>query len=374
MGVREILGQPPGISRSEWPAGEGNVVWFDLTGTTLAPPELLDFLTADCPGITLDMLEDLTSPDDKPVERHFDDGTIGLASTFSVRPERRGRARQRGEPRPAGVLTIEPVELLAGQGWLATRWHPTRTLRGNRRIGTGPPEDPALLLPVLERAWSRYEGRTSGDLGVLIMRELALTYAPAHRAISAWLEDWELGIYIGDARFDREDLANLWGARALLRDWLEPLNLPGVKSDPDRAWLPGTNHRLVESLDNRIDRSLAGLDRLGNSLRSSFSLLHVQQTEESQRGNEALQRRIEIVAAAFLVPTLIVGFYGANTWVPGEREHWGFWVMVAALILLTGLTLTVLTLMHRRAAREDEREIEERKKMRVELFDDPDSG
>jgi len=377
MGARDTPEKPAGIRRSVWSAGDHPVTWFDLTGTSMTASEQLEELGPDCPGVTLDMLTDLTSPDDLPVERHFGNGTIGLASTFGVRTRRPDGIRQRGEPRPAGMLTIEPVELLAGDGWLASCRHPTRTMRGNHRIAAGPPEDAAAVLPVLERAWVRYDCRTSGDLGVLIMRELALTYGPANRAIAAWLEDWELGFYTGDERFDRDDLANLWGARALLRDWLTPLNIPGVKSDPERAWLPGVNDRLVDSLDGRIDKALAGLDRLGNSLRSSFSILHVQQTEAAQRGNESLQRRIEIVAAAFLVPTLIVGFYGANTWVPGEREHWGFWVMVAALIVLTGLTLSVLTWMHRRSAREDQREREERNRLRREIFADlpgPDSG
>lgn len=367
--------EPPdranGIARSRWPTGTGSVVWFDLTGVGLPAAKLLEILGPECPGIELEMLEDLISPDDHPVERQFVGGGVRLASTFGVGHQRPDGQSRRGEPRPAGVLIIQPVELLAGNGWLASCWHPTRTVRGNHRIATGPPSGPIPMTASLTAAWARRGGTTSGDLGMLVMNELSLSYAPALRAMATWLEDWELGFYTGDERFDRQGLADLWGARALLRDWLTPLDIPGVKSDPGRTWLPGLDENLIAMLDRRIDRSLAALDRLGTSLRSSFSLLHVQQTEEAQRGNEALQRRIEIIAAAFLVPTLVVGFYGANTWIPGEREHWGFWVMVAALVLLTGLTLSVLTLMHRWAAREDEREIEERRRIRAELFAGP---
>ncbi len=370
MGAREPADHPSGIERSEWPSDGRPVVWFDLTGVPLDPPVLLETLVPDCPGLTVEMLEDLVSPDDKPVERDFGNGGIRLASAFGVRPERPGRPRKRGEPRPAGVMIVQPVELLAGDGWLATCWHPARTLRGNRLVETGPPGGREPLIRLLRRAWARAGGGTAGDLGTMIMGELSLTYAPAHRAVTSWLEDWELGLYTGDERFDRLDLADLWGTRALLRDWLTPLNIPGVRSDPDRAWLPDSRADLVGTLDERIDRALNNLDRLGEALRSSFSLLHVQQDEEARRSNEALQRRIEIAAATFLVPTLVVGFYGANTWVPGEREHWGFWVMVAALIVLTSLTVSVLSLMHRRTAREDLREREERIRMRTELFSD----
>jgi len=59
-------------------------------------------------------------------------------------------------------------------------------------------------------------------------------------------------------------------------------------------------------------------------------------------------RRVEIGAAAFLIPTLVVGFYGANTWVPGQGSHWGFWVMLAALIALSLLGVGLVLRWQRR--------------------------
>jgi hypothetical protein len=81
-----------------------------------------------------------------------------------------------------------------------------------------------------------------------------------------------------------------------------------------------------------------------------------------------MQHRIEIAAAAFLVPTLIVGFYGANTWVPGQGKHWGFWVMVAALVMLSVASLAaVIVLQHR--SREAAADLNsERLRMRSELL------
>ncbi len=52
------------------------------------------------------------------------------------------------------------------------------------------------------------------------------------------------------------------------------------------------------------------------------------------------------MAAIFLIPTLIVGFYGANTWVPGQQRHWGFWVMVVVIIVLTYIGSSLVNKLH----------------------------
>jgi hypothetical protein len=275
---------------------------------------------------------------------------------------------ERGEPEPVGTLVIQPVELLASSDWLVTCWHSTRTYCGMKcRAKEGGAGGPSDIVDAVKTSWDLADTSCAADLGILVMKELALTYAPAHRAISGWLEDWELGFYIDDPRFDRDDLAHLWGARALLRDWLVPMNRPGITSNPAKAWLPASNQQLVEDVDNRIDRALENLDKLGDALRSSFSLLHVQQSEESRQRNESLQRRIEIAAAAFLVPTLVVGFYGANTWVPGERQHWGFWVMVCALLAFTAFTIYLLTRWHKVQKEAEDQSKAERERMRAEI-------
>ncbi len=102
-------------------------------------------------------------------------------------------------------------------------------------------------------------------------------------------------------------------------------------------------------VDERIDKARAGLARLSEGLRQAFSLLHVEQVEEQRQRDEDKRqreersaRRLETLAAVFLVPTLVVGFYGANTWIPGQNKHWGFWVMVAALVVLSLITIMAL--------------------------------
>jgi Mg2+ and Co2+ transporter CorA len=158
---------------------------------------------------------------------------------------------------------------------------------------------------------------------------------------------------------------------AVLRDWLNPLNKAGLRADLGKAWLPATEHRAVIEVDDRVDKALAGLAKLSETMRQSFSLLHVEQSEEQRHQSEQVQHRIELAAAAFLVPTLIVGFYGANTWVPGQGKHWGFWVMVAALVILSAATLLAVFRMQRRSQEMARKAARERERMRTELLQVP---
>lgn len=371
MGETEAVVQQEWPTRIEWPGGP-SIVWFDLTATELTADALVAALEPSCPGVETAMVADLIVPDEKPAGQSYERGTIRLASTFAVVPKSENATSHHGIPEPVGTLIVQPIELLASADWLITCWHPTRTYSGVKcHAEEGLPGGPTDILESLAAAWERAEANCAADLGILIMKELALTYAPAHRAISGWLEDWELGFYIDDPRFDRDDLAHLWGARAVLRDWLVPLNRPGITGNPAKAWLPASNQELVEDVDDRIDRALASLDRLGNALRASFSLLHMQQSEESRKRDEALERRVGVAAAAFLVPTLVVGFYGANTWVPGQGEHWGFWAMVAVLLALTATTIFLLTRWHKAQREEEQRSRAERDRMRAEIFQAP---
>lgn len=79
-------------------------------------------------------------------------------------PEARDRGGLQPVYTPSAEAVYEAVEILAGDEWLAKRW-----------IASG--------------------GGNAGDLGVLAMHELALTYAPTHRRFRAALEEWELELH-----------------------------------------------------------------------------------------------------------------------------------------------------------------------------------
>jgi Mg2+ and Co2+ transporter CorA len=62
------------------------------------------------------------------------------------------------------------------------------------------------------------------------------------------------------------------------------------------------------------------------------------QREHSKR----LDERITSITALLLVPTLIVGIYGANTMLPG-RDHWaGFGLMCGLIVVSAIVTLAVV--------------------------------
>jgi hypothetical protein len=335
-------------------SGATGVRWLDLAPSATVE-KALDLLGPVCPGLEREMLVDLLARDDVPENRSWHDGTVRLASSFAVySPE----ARDSGGLKPvftsSAEAVYEAVELLAGEGWLITRWHEACLYRGAEPVEDGlPPASREDLRAAVAKRWVAGGARTAGELGVLAMHELALTYAPTHRRFRKALEEWELNLYGVEGQeqlsaTDERRLRDLWGACARLRDWLNPLNVPGLRLDPDKAWLPEADHDEVIAVDERIDKALRALSELSNTLRSSFHLLHIQKSEEQRERNEQLQRRIEILAPIFVVPTLVVGFYGANTWVPGEHRQWGFWVMVAAIAVLTCITATVLWATSRR--------------------------
>jgi len=314
------------------------------------------------------MLEDLLTPDDEPAGHSYANGEIRLASSFSVVAQRPDDGAGRGTPQGVGVLVFQPVELLAGSDWLITCWHPRRVFQGPTKLKEQPPGDAEAVHWAVGKRWRHGQRGSPGDLGVSVMHELALTYAPAHRALYSWLGDWELSLYVEDDVDNHDQLPELWGLMAVLRNWLNPLNRPGLRADVDKAWLPVTSHKAVIKVDDRVDKALSSLAKLSETLRQSFGLLHLVETEEQRQHSEHMQRRLEIAAVVFLVPTLIVGFYGANTWVPGQGKHWGFWVMVAALVLLSLSALFAVLYFHRRSNEASKAETSARERRRSELL------
>lgn len=362
------VGSPPRLSELDEPVESGAFLWIELTCGAEMSGDVLIALSSTCAGLTHEMLSDLLTPDEAPSGATFDEIGIKLASTFSVEAIRQGEKRIRGRAEGAGVIRFQPVEILAGPNWLISCWHPRRTFQGAKPIDEESPGPTDEIFHGLSSRWRSVSAGGPGDLGVALMHELALSYAPAHRTLFSWLEDWELSLYVDDELENRDQLPELWGLMAVLRDWLNPLNTPGLRTDIGKAWLPATDHRAVIEVDERVDRALVGLAKMSETLRQSFSLLHLEQAEEQRHHSEQAQHRVELAAAAFLVPTLIVGFYGANTWVPGQGRHWGFWVMVAALLVLSAATLFGVARMQQRSREVGRRAARERERMRTELL------
>jgi uncharacterized membrane protein len=350
-----VPGRKPVASAFDADVPAGVVRWFDVSSATPLEP-LFDLLESRCRGLEPEMLQELLILDVLPQGCRWDDGTIRLASTFGIYPENGHNGGDWGRTgRPSPNAVYQAVELLAGEDWLITTWHDPCLYCGSTLMkAMSGPVGREQLVDAVARRWVATGRNCPGDLGVMVMYELALTYAPAYRSFRTALEEWEMRLYgFGDgedeAAPDPElELRDLWGARARFRDWLAPLNVGGLKEDLEKAWLPAADHGQVKAVDERVDKALTGLRRLGDTLRSSFQMLHIQKSEAQREHRERMQRRVEIIATVFLVPTLVVGFFGANTWVPGEHDRSGLEGMVAAMVVLTFLVMVVLLATQRR--------------------------
>ncbi len=245
----------------------------------------------------------------------------------------------------AGVLLFEPVEFLVGDGWLITSWHDIEVYRGAKRIREDGPQPDATLFAQVERRWSKLNLSTAGDLALLVLHELALTYAAAYRQFYVWEEEWELDFYRRPDRVDRETLLEVRASAAVLRDWLSPLNPPGMRQDPEKAWFPGITgtdgtggHGVALRIDDRVDQALANLQEFTNTLRSAYDLLQLREQERERERDDRFQRNIAVGGSALLVPTLVAGIMGANTWVPGQWSeshappHWAFLALVGLVV------------------------------------------
>jgi Mg2+ and Co2+ transporter CorA len=89
------------------------------------------------------------------------------------------------------------------------------------------------------------------------------------------------------------------------------------------------------------------MTEMADTLRGSFHALHEEQAREKAKAEEENHRRFERWAIVFLVPTFLASLAGANTWVPGEHNIWGFIGLVVAMIVLTLIPLWKLGLLPR---------------------------
>src|SRR4051794_31519765 len=153
---------------------------------------------------------------------------------------------------------------------------------------------------------------------------MASTYRVAHRELYAWLETWELDFNDSLHQTEQETLKDLRGLLTLMRVRL--LALAPAHDQPAEAWFAGgRDDGAAVSLDRQIDRARGQRDATPEALRSPLQVLTKAGTaeqlrlaqEQSARG-KALDDRITYITARLLVPTLIVGIYGANTMLPGK--------------------------------------------------------
>src|SRR4051794_27917317 len=359
--------EPEGITTRVWREGKrpcvtpmeatydaGAVAHFDVPHGA-DPVAVYDALRPICGAdLTFDMVEDLLDPDELPkIERHDEAGRIRAVSAFSASAS--GPAPDAGVS--SGRLTFNLVEFLANDHWLVTCSHRAKSYAGTSAHEEGHSSAGTCeqIVDDVARRWCSARYQTAGDLGVLFLHEMTCTYSDTWRELMAWLDQWERRLY-DDPHVEQQTLKDLRALSSEFRSRLNALNVP--QDEAGSAWFSGVSDPLIaKRADRHIDRALDALDRLGDMLRSAFGLLQANATayqlevaQKQQKETEGLQRKLELVTVLFLVPTLIAGTWGENTWVPGQGRPWGFVLTVVTMV--TGAALAWLWLESRRSRRE----------------------
>ncbi|HEX8122254.1 MAG TPA: hypothetical protein VF549_13415 [Solirubrobacteraceae bacterium] len=357
-------GQLRRVKLHDVPPTTGAVRWFDIADSAgLHPDVVLERLGPYCAGeLTAPMVEDLLSPDPRPGVKEPAPG-VRCVSAFAVEARESDAGAAADSCSKAGVLVFQPVEFLVGSGWLITCWHDIEIFRGADRIEERPPEPPPRVFAEVERCWPHAGLSSAGDVALLVLAELCLTYAPAYRRLYVWQEEWELDFYRRPKRLDADTLLEVRAAAAVLRDWLAPLNPSGMREDVGKAWFPGITGTAEEGgykkalrIDDRIDSALDNIRRFADTLRSSYDLQQLRTSERERDRDDRFQRNVAVGGSVLLFPALVVGLMGANTWVPGQygddAPHWAFVVLLVVVAVAAAVAWFGIRLLQRRDERQ----------------------
>lgn len=357
---------------------QGSVVWFNLdpiraettcasgaheveTRSTFLVEQLQDW----CPGLQAEMLQDLLQEDVQPkVESYGDE--YGATRAVSVAA---AIARETPDDDDFDGLDEEIVgqlvEILVGDGWLITCWHPSRAISST----TIESNDQSMLQePFLckVRHWwltegaAGTEGLTSSALGQHLVRALVGTYDATHRMMERWMADWEVTFYTCLSQRDKAErlqaaateISNYLYMTAEIRRRLTALQ-HGRAATAEKTWFPCQTYLApntapdtgLSDVEETIVKSLhshkENFDRLSGDIRASMDVLMLQSTAMQQESTERVQNTLGLVTGIILVPTLVAGFFGANTKLPGGGTWLGFEGMVL-IMLATGIAAYVL--------------------------------
>src|SRR5205085_2203223 len=225
------------------------------------------------------------------------------------------------------------------EGWLISCWHRPRRYEGAEEIAEGPPEGHELAFRDVERWWRQGDGHTSGDLAMLLLHELVLTYPRAARVLLSWLEQWELDFH---KRLDATERHTLIDVRSLVGELEERLvALERPEAGPEDPWFAGlSSDKWARRVSELVERSLADVAATHATLRSALDLLGVHSAAQQLRlaqlqaaQSERLQQLVALVTSVLLVPTFIAGLFGSNTMIPGQQKWWGFALMISLMVL-----------------------------------------
>lgn len=331
-----LQGEPPAeITLSETSSADGVVSFSVAYGAD--PVEVFEALRPRCDGLTLELIQDVLDPDDLPKVLKGEEKCVRAVSAFGARA-----FRDAGHEGRAGMLVFDVVETIAGRDWLVVCCHEAQSYAGSDRVDPRRGANCAALFSAIEERWVEHGLSSAGDLGVLLLHQLACSYRDSRKWLERWLEEWELDFY-KENRCDEQAVIALRGLAAEFRHRLSALSVP--RDEAHSSWFTGvTDIDLAQKADYLIDKSIADLERLNDMLRTAFELLQLKLGQEQQKQAEWNQRRFERVGAIFLVPTLVAAFFGANTALPGGNgtESWAAFELMMFLMVVGTVTALVL--------------------------------
>jgi len=380
----DSVGYEEPLSLAVGPARPGVVTWFDvdpaissrLTGSTadnntafIAPDGVREAseqrvksvwqaLGRSCPGLKEDMIRDLLRADLQPKVETYGNERDGVRSVSVFAVVARELPNDLDADGVSEALVFQLVEMLVGNGWLVTCWHSSRTFRGSSEEQPGPHMLRETFNSHVRYRWREAEpkpldGKSSGDLGLYLARSLAATYGASYRMMERWVELWEVNFFKSlGGRPDRasllreaaEEISNSLSMVAEFRRRISALE-HARWSTTDKCWFPRlTDHgnsgvkeedrsEQAKGLETYIQSEEKKLTRLSADIRADMDLLMLQSAATQQASSERLQSRLGLVTGLVLVPTLVVGMFGANTELPGRNNWLGFELMLAFMVI-----------------------------------------
>jgi hypothetical protein len=146
--------------------------WVDIYGAGLEKAEVLALLNPICRGqLEEKMVRDLITPERFAAGGSYRNSEVVITSAFRVRHLRRDLNGSGG-----GNFTsvFEPVQLLVGEDWLLSCWHPSRVFRGLGDASQNGDDTSSGLYLAIARRWPATHAKSAEDLAALVQRELAM--------------------------------------------------------------------------------------------------------------------------------------------------------------------------------------------------------
>ena len=154
--------------------------WVDIYGGDLGNSEVLALLAPICHGqLTQKMVRDLITPKRFAVGGSYRDSEVIVTSGFRIRhlgSGANGTKATNGNGANGHPMTsvFEPLQLLVGDDWLLSCWHPARVFRGLcDPVHVADESSSGLYLAVAKR-WPTSNAQGAADLAKLVRSELAV--------------------------------------------------------------------------------------------------------------------------------------------------------------------------------------------------------